>query len=423
MAERDIIMVSQKELKRLEIIHKLQERRIKQTDAAEILRISVRQIRRIIKRVEKESDKGIAHKSRGKSSNRAKPYSLKERVIQLYKTKYEGFGPLLASEKLFTIDKIKISDETLRRWLIKEKMWRVRYGIVEHRRWRERKRHFGEMIQMDGSHHNWLENRGPEIVLMAYIDDATSNVFARFYDYEGTMPAMDSLKRYIDKYGIPISIYLDRHTTYKSNAKQTIEDELNDRGPLSQFERAANELGIEIIHAHSPQGKGRIERLFGTFQDRLIKEMRLEAISRKEDANEFLDNYLPKHNHRFGVQPEVGIDLHRRVPKEIELNDILCKKTNRILKNDFTISYKTKLYQLKDRIRAKQVTVHEHIDGNVSIEHKGRILNYSEIINRPKRVVEKEKSCLPAGKKLHIPSKNHPWRKSNIRSYPQYVQY
>ncbi len=419
MAERGIIMISQRELRRLSIIHKVIDKRLKQVDAANILCLSERHIRRVVKKVRKEGCMGIVHELRGKSSNRAIPKEKKEKAIELYKEKYRGFGPLLASEKLLEIDKVKLSDETLRKWLIEKGEWKIKRRARKHRQWRERKQCFGEMVQMDGSHHDWLEGRGAELVLMGYIDDATNNVFGRFYDYEGTIPAMDSLKRYIEKYGIPNSIYLDRHTTYKSNAKPTIEDELNNRKPLSQFERAADELGIEIIHAYSPQAKGRIERLFGIFQDRVIKEMRLKEIKGKEEANEFLEGYLPIYNQRFGVEPAKKTDLHRAVPKGLNLDDILCKKAERVLKKDFTISYEKKLYQIEDKIRAKRVTVQEHINGDISLRYKNRALHSKEITNRPKRVNEGQKTYLSKLKKPYISPKDHPQRKFNIRSHSQ----
>jgi len=176
---------------------------------------------------------------------------------------------------------------------------------------------------MDGSHHNWLEERGPNLVLMGYIDDATNNVFARFYNYEGTFPAMDSFKRYIQCYNIPQSIYLDKHTTYRSTRKLTLQEELQGLiKPMSQFERALNELEVEIIYANSPQAKGRIERLFKTFQDRLIKEMRLANVSSKEKANSFLKDYLLIYNKRFSVVSAKETNLHREVPKEIDLDSI-----------------------------------------------------------------------------------------------------
>lgn len=255
MAGKDIIMLSQRELKRLHLIRKALEGTLKQVEAADILLLSDRQIRRIIKRVRLEGDAGITHKLRGRPSNRRLPKKIKEKAIKLYRERYKGFGPTLASEKLFEIDRIKINDETLRNWLIESGDWKkVRKGR-EHRQWRERKYHFGEMIQMDGSHHDWFESRGSKCVFMGYIDDATGKVFGRFYEYEGTIPAMESFNRYIKKYGIPMGVYLDKHTTYKSTARPSIEDELNNTGPLSEFERALKELGVEVIHGQYTAGQ------------------------------------------------------------------------------------------------------------------------------------------------------------------------
>ena len=422
MAERGIIMASQRELKRLHVIHKILDRELKQIEAKAVLNLSGRQIRRIVKIVRREGDKGIAHKLRGKPSNVAISKKIRAGIINLYREKYKGFGPLLASEKLLEIDKIKLSDETLRKWLIAEGEWKVHRGHKEHRQWRERKQCFGEMVQMDGSHHDWLEGRCPKLVLMGYIDDATNDVSSAFYDYEGTMPAMDSFKKYINKNGIPNSMYLDKHTTYKSNGKPTKEDELNNRKPLSQFERACKELGVDVIHANSPQAKGRIERLFKTFQDRLIKEMRLRRIKTKEEANKFLDEYLPIYNKRFGFQPAKKTDLHRAVPEGVNLDDVLCRKTVRVLRNDFTISYDNKLYQVENCVRAKKVLVCEHIDERILIECKGEVLNHREITNRPKRANDEKKPYEFKIRKVYIPPKDHPWRKYKTRSYPQYAQ-
>jgi hypothetical protein len=187
------------------------------------------------------------------------------------------------------------------------------------------------MVQIDGSHHAWFEDRGDPCVLMGYSDDATGDVFGGFYDYEGTMPAMDSFKRYIQKRGLPLKVYLDKHSTYKSTAKATIEEQLEGVGPLSEFERALKELGVEVSHAHSPQAKGRIERLFRTFQDRVIKEMRLRGIKTIEEGNRFLEQYLPLYNKRFSVRPREKDDVHRPLPMGIDLNAILCIKTERTL--------------------------------------------------------------------------------------------
>ena len=422
MAERDIIMASQREIKRLHVIRKVLDKELKQVEAKDVLNLSDRQIRRIVKTVRREGDKGIVHKSRGKPSNVAIPKKIKARVIGLYREKYKGFGPLLANEKLSEIDKITIGTQTLRNWLIAEGEWKVCRGHKEHRQWRERKQCFGEMVQMDGSHHDWLEGRGPKLVLMGYIDDAAGKTFGIFYDYEGTMPAMDSFKKYIEKNGIPNSVYLDKHTTYKSNGKQTKEDELNNRKPLSQFERACEELGVDVIHADSPQAKGRIERLFKTFQDRLIKEMRLRGIKTKEEANEFMEEYLPIYDERFSVEPVKKTNLHRAVPEGANLDDILCRKTVRVLRNDFTVSNDNKLYQVENRTRAKKVLVCEHIDGRISIEYKGETLNHREITKRPKKANDKKTPYEFKIRKVYIPPKDHPWRKYKTRSYPQYAQ-
>jgi transposase len=269
---------------------------LNQVEAAEILSLSSRQIRRIVRRVKKEGQRGIVHRSRGRPSNRKIADQLKEKVIKLYRKSYQDFGPTLATEKLLERDGVSISDEALRRWLIESGDWKRSRRRRKHRQWRERKGHPGEMVQMDGSHHAWFEDRGEPCVLMGYIEDARGDAFGRFYDYEGTMPAMDSFKRYIRKRGLPLQVYLDGHSTYKSTAKPTIEEQLEGVEPLSEFERALKELGVEVSHAHSPQAKGRIERLFRTFQDRVIKEMRLRGIKTIEEGNKFLEAYLPIYN-------------------------------------------------------------------------------------------------------------------------------
>jgi len=219
MASGDIIMLSQKELIRLHIVHKILNKELKHKDASKALSLSERQIRRVVSRVTLEGDKGIVHKSRGKLSNRRVSQRLKNKVIECYRAKYSGFGPTFAAEKLFERDKIKVHQETLRKWLIEAGDWKRVRKSRAHRQWRERRHHFGEMVQVDGSHHDWFEQRGPKSVFMGYIDDATGNTFGRFYPYEGTFPAMDSFKRYIKKYGIPMSLYLDKHSTYKSTAR------------------------------------------------------------------------------------------------------------------------------------------------------------------------------------------------------------
>jgi transposase len=415
MAGEDIIMASQEELRRLHVIQKVLERGLKQVEAAEILSLSSRQIRRVVKRVRGEGQRGIVHGLRGWPSNRKIPDQVKDKVIRLYRTVYKGFGPTLASEKLLERDGVIISDETLRRWFIETGDWkRVRKGR-RHRQWRERKGHRGEMVQMDGSHHGWFEDRGDPCVLMAYIDDATGDTFGRFYDYEGTMPAMDSFKRYIGKRGLPLEVYLDKHSTYKSTAKATIEEQLEGVEPLSEFERALKELGVEVSHAHSPQAKGRIERLFRTFQDRVIKEMRLRGIKSIEEGNEFLEKYLPLYNKRFSVRPREKDDIHRSLPRGIDLSAILCIKTERTLRNDFTVAHNHKLYQIEEATKASKVIVQDRMDGSMRVTYQGQALRFREITERP--IKENKQPIVTRRRKTYIPPADHPWRRFKIKNH------
>ena len=410
MTELDMITLSRRETKRLHIIHQALDKRIPQETAAELVGLSSRQLRRMLKRVREEGDDGISHRSRGKVSNRRVPQKVKDKALKLYREKYSDFGPTFASEKLLDVHEIKLSDETLRLWLNKENIPYEKRKGRKHRQWRERKHHFGEMIQMDGSHHDWFEGRGPKCVLMGYIDDATGTVYGRFYDYEGTMPAMDSFKRYIKRYGMPQSVYLDKHTTYKSPAKQSIEDELEDIKPLSQFERSLAELTVTVIHANSPQAKGRIERQFRTLQDRLVKEMRLAGIKSVDQANEFLIIYLPKHNTKFKVKAVSEVDLHRPALSMRELNKIFCIREERTLQNDFTIAYNGKLYQIKDAVKTRKVTVEERMDGSMHITHKGLDLSYREITTRPAKENPKKPAVMQE-KQGRYQSPNHPWKR------------
>lgn len=409
MAERDIIEMSLQEVRRLRVIQETIERRITQRVAATMLGLSGRQVRRLVKAVREEGERGVIHKLRGRSSNRKTPAEVKARALMLYRGRYAGFGPTLASEKLGELDGIKLSDETLRKWLKESGLWQGRRKRSRHRQWRERKGCFGEMVQLDGSHHAWLEGRGPDFVLVAYIDDATNHVFARFYDYEGTMPAMDSFKRYVRRSGLPLSIYLDRHTTYKSTKKLSEWEELEGVEPLSQFERALEELGVEVIHAYSPQAKGRVERLFGVLQDRLVKEMRLSGIKTLEEANEFLGVYLPSFNRRFNVSPANDTDVHVRLPKYLNLDKYLCIRNQRTVRKDNTIAYNGKLYQIDDQVRSKRVTVEERLNGSMVITCNGLKLKHREIAEKP--VKEEHAVDLRRSRRPYKPAENHPWRK------------
>jgi len=410
VAEKDMITMSRKEAKQLYIIHQALDERITQVEAAALAGLSDRQIRRLIKRIRKEGDEGICHRSRGKISNHRIPKKIKDKTLKLFREKYKDFNLAHATEHLSETHGITISRETLRLWLTAADIPYKKRKARKHRRWRERKAHFGEMVQIDGSHHDWFEGRGPISVFMGYIDDATNTVYGRFYDYEGTMPAMDSMKRYITRYGIPKSVYLDKHSTYKSPAEPTIEEQLAGQQPMSQFERSLDELEIEVIHANSPQAKGRVERLFRTLQDRLVKEMRLKGIKNVDEANEFLKTYLPKHNRKFRKSAASEADLHRPALHSRELDRILCIKEDRTVRNDFTIAYNGMLYQIEKATRAKKVVIEERLDGTLHITYNGQDLEYRKITTAP---AKKRTQSLPLepDRQQWIPPANHPWRK------------
>ena len=410
MAGEDIIRMSFRELRRLRVLHAVLDKRFTQKAAAAKLDLSERQVRRLVKSVREFGDDGIVHRGRGRPSNRRYSEHFKAEVLKLYQKKYSDFGPTLASEKLLELDGMSVNRETLRQWLISAGVWRKRRKHRDHRRWRTRKECFGEMVQMDGSHHAWLEDRGPELVLMGYIDDATNNVHCRFYDYEGTLPAMDSFKRYVRKYGLPLSVYLDKHSTYKSNRRLTIEEELAGVSqPMSQFERALDELGVNVIHAHSPQAKGRIERLFGVLQDRLVKEMRLLSVKTAEEANVSLQKYLRTYNRKFRVVPSNKTDVHVKVERGFNLDRSLCIRTKRTVRNDNTIAYEGKLYQIRERVLSRKVIVEERVNGSLHICCGGVSLKYRLITKRPKKVTESKSSRV--SRPVPVPPRDHPWRK------------
>jgi hypothetical protein len=408
MAEEDKLVMSQREVNRLYVIRQSIDRTITQSQAAEILGLTDRQVRRIARTVRLEGDAGICHKSRGKRSHNRIADKIRDRAVTLCRNTYKEFGPTHASEKLLTVHKIKVSDETLRGWFQAEQIPYKGRKKRPHRQWRERKFHRGEMVQMDGSHHDWFEGRGLWCVLMGYVDDATSTVYARFYEYEGTLPAMDGFKRYIKLYGLPQSVYLDRHSTYKAIAKQTIEEELNDTPPMSHFEKSLAQLGVKVIHAYSPQAKGRVERLFGIFQDRVVKEMRLAGVTNIAEGNAFLDSYLPEYNRKYAKEAVKKADFHRPVANKRALDTILSIKTDRSLRNDFTVAHNKKLYQIMTNIRAKKVVVEERTDGTMRIFHNGQKLMYQEINVRPSRTEKPREKLRP--RTPWKPSGSHPWK-------------
>ena len=411
---KDMLKMTGSDLRRLHIVKKAIERAITQIEASKMLELSCRQIRRIATRIRLEGDRGVLHKLLGRSSNYKTQESIKTKALRITQTRYIGFGPTLASEKLYEDHKIKVDHDTLRRWFLEKNISYSQRKKRPHRSWRERKPCFGQMIQMDGSHHAWLEERGPKLVLMAYIDDATNNVYARFYDYEGTLPAMDSFYRYSLIYGLPQSIYCDKHTTYKSYKEPTVEEELEGITSKSQFQRALEDLGVQVIYAHSPQAKGRVERLFRTLQDRLVKELRIKKASNLNQANSAVDGFLISFNQRFHKKPANASDLHRPQPDELKLQSLLSIKHTHPLRNDQTIMHRGKLYLIKDWFQnplPKKVIVQERLDQKTYfLNDKNQELYAQALSNPPKqKMIRLQRPLLPR-KKRYTPPKDHFYR-------------
>jgi len=407
----ELITLTKKELERLAIVRRVMKHELKQKVAAELLDLSTRQVRNLVRKVERDGAKGLAHGNRGKPSPKRLAQALIDRIIALVKERYRDFKPKFAAEKLWKRDKIKVSDEKMRQIMIGAGLWRVRRHKTEVHPWREPKAYYGEMVQMDGSHHAWLEARGPKLVLMGMVDDARNRFYGRFYAYEGVYPAMNVLEGYIRRFGLPRSLYVDKHSTYKTVRHPSEDELLKGEEASTQFERATQELGIKLIHAHSPQAKGRIERAFATLQDRLVKELRLASVSTMAEANRFLDGYLPRFNTQFEREPREPEDLHRSLPKTLKLEEIFCLKTVRTILDGYLIRWKGKRFAIKEpsrRMLGRPATVMLHFDGRMIIRYEGRDLGYREIPERPKRIPAAP-VVRPKPPK-YIPPPTHPWK-------------
>ena len=415
----DIIALSRKEIKKLRVIHMVMDGCMIQEKAGELLGLSGRQVRRIIKKVKQQGDEGIRHGNRGRGSPRKMSKVYEDRVIQVIKERYRDFGPTLASEKLLESEGIRISKEKLRQVMLDQGIWQRKRRRRKIHPWRQRKEYLGEMVQMDGSHHDWLEGRGPQLVLMGYIDDATNRFFGRFYDYEGVYPAMDTLERYIRLYGVPVSLYLDKHSTYKTTRQPSVDELLRGQSAATQFERACREVGTKVIHAHSPQAKGRIERVFATLQDRLVKEMRLAGVNTIKEANEFLEYYLPKHNERFAKEQLKERDLHQPLPKGVNLYEIFCLRAPRTINNGYIIRWKRRRFLIHNAniaMRRQKVVVREHFDSKITIKFNGRYLKFQEVFeSKPLKIQQKKEPVKGkvSKKGKYIPPPDHPWRRHN----------
>jgi transposase len=390
------IGMSQRELRRVEVLARVKSKELKVADAASLVGVSYRQAKRLWKRYQEEGAQGLKHRSAGRASARGKPARFRRRVMKLVREKYgegegERFGPTLAAEHLASEDGLRIDAETLRRWMLAEGLWRRRRKRKPYRQRRERRRHFGELVQMDGSFHDWLEGRGPGGCLMNLTDDATSAVELRLGEKETIWAAANTLRAWIEKHGVPQALYVDWKNVYKRAPTQR--EQLRGEEPVTQFGRMCEKLGVEIIAAGSPQAKGRVERNHGTHQDRLIKKMRRKKIGTHEQANEYFQReYLPEHNQRFRCVAAEAEDYHRPAPSAAELREVFRLESERILSNDWVVRYDNRFFQVQAQSRKYapaqgKVMVCEWQDGSLEIEYRGRKLPWKEISSAPPRVL------------------------------------
>jgi transposase len=374
----DRIEMSQQERDRLKVLHGVEQGQYNQAKAAELLDLTARQVRRLQQRLKDKGDGSLVHRLRGRPSNRQLAPELRKRVLRAYRKHYAGFGPTLACEKLAEQD-LHVSADTLRRWLLSAGLWERQRRRDVHRRRRPRRSCFGELVQLDTSLHAWTEGRGEEMVLINMIDDATSRSLARFYPADTVEAHFDLLGRWLQKYGRPLALYTDRHGIFEAHKKGR-----PDFAGETQFSRALTELDIALIKARSPQAKGRVERSFGTAQDRWVKEMRLAKVKTIVEANALLDRLLPEHNRRFGVAPAAAADAHRAVGASHRLQAILSVQEQRVVSNDYTVRFANRLYQLDKPIypgeRGGKVTIELRLDGTMAIRFGDRYLKYHEIV-------------------------------------------
>ncbi len=412
-----------KEAKKLQIINQTISGIMTNDKAAVMLGISTRQIKRLKKKVKLEGSTAIVHKLKGKQSNHHIDPLVKQKALAQIKEKYPDFKPTFATEKLAEKHDIVISPETIRLWMMQEKLWKSRkQKSTTYRSWRPRKEHFGELEQFDGSYHLWFEDRfvdengDPiEVCLLAAIDDAEGKITkAEFLANEGVVAVFTFWKEYVEEKGKPLGIYLDKFSTYKINHKAAVDN----KDLLTQFQRAMHQLDINPISANSAQAKGRVERLFGTLQDRLIKEMRLEKINNPTEGNKFLkETFIPKFNDKFAVIPAKEGDVHRQISKEeqTQLNHIFSVHETRRINLDFTIQFKNNWYQLTEiqptTVRPLMVvTMETWLNGSVHIILNSKELAYMLLPEKPKKQRIKQPVILTTHTLNYKPSANHPWR-------------
>jgi transposase len=384
MAEGRLPM-GKKELLRGKVMEQVKQGKLTIKAASMELGTSYRQGKRIYARYLEGGDKGLIHGNVGKESNRKTEKDVKERAIKAYKERYNDFGPTFAAEKLAEVEGISVSRDTLRRWLLAEGLWKRQRRSAEYRSRRDRRESFGELIQFDGSHHKWFENRGVKCCLMTMIDDATNIRLSMFFEEETTAAAMTVLSCWIKRYGIPQALYCDKKNAFVLTREPTEAEILKGvTKPMSHFGKACDKLKIDVIAANSPQAKGRVERNHKVDQDRLVKELRLAGISKIEEANKFLENtYLPKINTKFSVPPADSADAHAPLCG-VDIKDIFCFESERAVSNDYVVHYECQLFQIlktnKKLPRPRdKVIVRVRLDGMVFILWQEKQLQFRKL--------------------------------------------
>jgi transposase len=411
--------MSEKELRRVEVLGRVKAGELSLKEAAERLGVSYRQGKRLWRRYSAEGAQGLVHDNVGRRSQHAKPERVRQRALALVRKRYGGepgerFGPTLAAEHLWEDHDIGVDHETLRRWMLAEGLWSRERKRKPYRQRRKRKEHFGEMVQMDGSFDDWLEDRGPRGCWIGMVDDATSTTRGRLEAEETTWAAADTLRSWVERYGIPRALYLDWKSVYHSVPTR----QQRERGevPVSQFGRMCAKLGIELIGANSPQAKGRVERNHGTHQDRLIKKLRVKKIRSYERANQYVEQeYLPQHNARYAVAPSSSVDFHEPVPAGLDLDEVFCLEQERVVSNDWVVQYENCYFQLEAsqpvQVSAgSQVTVRAWRDKRIKLLYGRQPLRWHELERRPKaelRVRPLVRRSVAARK----PAPDHPWRR------------
>jgi transposase len=422
--------MSTRELRRAEVLARVKSRTLRLVDAAKMLEVSYRQAKRLWQRYREEGAKGLQHRSAGRGSNRAKPEKFRRKVLQLIREKYSGteqerFGPTLAAEHLAEEDGLEVGEETLRRWMLAEGLWSRMRRRKAHRKRRERRQHFGDLVQMDGSFHAWFEERGARGCLMNMVDDATGTTCARLGEQETIWAAARVLRSWIEKYGVPRALYTDWKNVYKR--APTERERLRGKAPTTQFGRMCERLEISIIAASSPQAKGRVERNNGVHQDRLVKKLRRQGIQSYEATNEYLEaDYLPEHNRRFAREAARREDYHLRTPSAARLREVFRLETERWISNDWVVQYRGHFLQLKPQNRRygptqSKALICEWEDGAVEVRYRNEGIQYEDLALRPSVVTapKARPQREPTQQRRSKPALNHPWREGHAERSKQ----